>query len=265
MSDYRNKLLNILKDLKENHNIACLKAEFGEEGSSLEETAFLKELASAENLDFTVKIGGCEALRDALNAKKIGADNIVAPMIESEYALQKFVKTIKTAYESNIPENLKLYINIETITGYNNLENILNCKELSEIEGIILGRTDMALSFNKTKDWVESDEMYKIAETIAALTHKFGKKIIIGGNISTTSTKFFKKLYPENIDKFETRKIIFDIKSADEINIAEGITKALKFELTWLEYKKEFFNSLTAEDKKRMESLKDRCSIPITD
>ena len=264
MSYSDNKLLDILKDLKENHNICGIKAEFGEEGINYEEASFLKGLASDADLNFTIKIGGCEALRDIKDAKKLDANTIVAPMIESEYACQKFIKAVETAYNMNIPKDLKLYINIETITGYKNLENILHHKDFSVIEGIIMGRTDFTLSLGMTKNQTDCNDLYEIAENIANLAHKNGKKFIVGGNISADSVNFLKKLYPNNIDKFETRKVIFDINNLDENKLHEGIIKALEFELVWLNYKKEVYDSMTTEDYKRIENLEAKCNFIIT-
>ena len=105
----------LLYELKNNYNAAGLKAEFESEGASYEEVEELKQLSLQSGLPLTLKIGGCGALRDMINAKKIGVNAIVAPMIESKYALNKFIQTYRTVYKEF---NIDLYINIETETGY---------------------------------------------------------------------------------------------------------------------------------------------------
>ena len=39
-----------------------------------------------------MKVGGCEALRDMYEARVIGVDRVVGPMVESPWALHKFVR-----------------------------------------------------------------------------------------------------------------------------------------------------------------------------
>ena len=72
-----------LQDLRENHHVNGVKAEFEAEGTRLEEAMRLKEVVSAAGLGLTIKIGGCEALRDMYEARVIGVERIVGPMVES--------------------------------------------------------------------------------------------------------------------------------------------------------------------------------------
>jgi len=46
-------------------------------------------------LDLTVKIGGVEAKTDFNLSIDIGVDSVVAPMVESEFALSKFTSFLK--------------------------------------------------------------------------------------------------------------------------------------------------------------------------
>ena len=93
------KMVDSLIDLKENYNVLAIKAEFEAEGTSFEEAMRLKELTLKAGLDFSLKIGGCEAIKDMLEAKKIDINSLIAPMIESSYALKKFYRKRKTKYK----------------------------------------------------------------------------------------------------------------------------------------------------------------------
>ena len=66
------KMVDVLLDLKENHHVAGIKAEFEAEGTRLEEALRLKEVVTRAGLDLTIKVGGCEAIKDMYDARTIG-------------------------------------------------------------------------------------------------------------------------------------------------------------------------------------------------
>ena len=86
------QMVDKLIDLKENHNIIGVKAEFEAEGMRFDEALRLKDITAKAGLDLTIKIGGCEAIKDMFDARTIGVSAIVAPMIETPYAMKKYVK-----------------------------------------------------------------------------------------------------------------------------------------------------------------------------
>lgn len=232
--------MNLSENLKQNFHAVGLKAEFESEGSTYEEVLALKKLGDKNNLPIVLKIGGCGALRDIEEAKKIGVSSIVAPMIESKYALNKFIETVRKVYSED--EKINLYINIETITGFNAIDEIINDKDFRYIKGIVLGRNDLAKSIEINN--VEDNKILDIAKTISEKIKD--KEFIIGGKISEQSLSFIKKL---PITKFETRKVVLD-KNAD----IESINKAIEFEILWIKNK----NIKSIEDYKRLENLEKR-------
>ena len=82
MNTLERKMVNLLRNLKENHHVVGVKAEFEAEGTRIEEALRLKEVLMKVDLGLTLKIGGCEAIRDIHEARVIGVARIVAPMIE---------------------------------------------------------------------------------------------------------------------------------------------------------------------------------------
>src|ERR1043165_426399 len=92
------KMVDILTDLRENHHCEGVKAEFEAEGTRLEEALRLKEVVTKAGIDLTIKIGGCEALKDMYDARSIGVTRIVGPMIETAYALKKFLACANIAF-----------------------------------------------------------------------------------------------------------------------------------------------------------------------
>lgn len=250
-------MLNILMDLKENHHASAIKAEFEDEGSSFREARLLKELAAKTNLDLTIKIGGCGALNDVYEAKNIGVHTIVSPMIESPYALKKFLQTIKTAYSDTI-EQPDLFINIETIMGYKNFDGILSIPEAKDLTGIVVGRFDMAKSIDLTCKDINCEKIFEVVNDLAVRIKKLNKKFFVGGSISKDSINFFNRLPENSLNGFETRKVIFDANYVLKDQDIEGILKAIKFEIMWIRNKEILYGTLQEKDFKRLEILEKR-------
>src|SRR3990167_260270 len=116
MNILEKKMVAVLQDLKENHNVVGVKAEFEAEGTRLEEAMRLKEVVSKAGLDLTIKIGGCEAIKDMYEARVIGVSRIVAPIVETPYALKKYLAATKLVFSAEEREEVIFLVNIETIT-----------------------------------------------------------------------------------------------------------------------------------------------------
>lgn len=245
------QIIEILTELKNDFGMLSLKSEFEDEGASFEETTLLKNFADEVKTELAVKIGGCSAIFDIQQTQKIGANSIIAPMIESEYALKKFIESVKSACLDIIPD---LYINIETLTGYKFLQDIINSKYFDKVNGLVLGRTDMTESMGENPDFKDSDKMLKIAKEISNSVLSKNKQFIIGGGISSKSIDFLKSL---NISKYETRKVIFHPDNLKTSGIT-AINKALEFEILWLNYIDENIHNLTSNQRQRLNVIKSR-------
>jgi hypothetical protein len=82
---------------------------------------------------------------------------------------------------------------------------------------------------------------------------------VIGGGVSAESLSFFNELTQNTLDKFETRKVLFDARKATLANGGDkGILKAVGFELMWLKNKRNFYGMIYAEDQNRIEMLQHR-------
>ena len=88
------ELKKILIKLKE---IGCsgIKISYEDEGALLNEVISMRYLTASTGISLSIKIGGCEAKRDIVDCLNISCDSIVAPMIESAFALNKFSSSLK--------------------------------------------------------------------------------------------------------------------------------------------------------------------------
>lgn len=260
MNNIERKMVDQLKDLKENHHAIGIKAEFEAEGTRLEEALRLKEVITKAGLDLTIKIGGCEALKDMYDSRSIGVTRIVGPMIETPYALKKFLACANLAFPEDERGDVDFLINVETISTVKNFEDMLKLPNISELKGIVIGRVDMTGSLGLTREHINSDEIGSICKDVLAKAKAFnGMECVIGGGVSAESLPFFDKHTHGNLDKFETRKVLFDAKKATLSNGGDkGILKAVGFELMWLKNKRNFYGMIYKEDETRIEMLQKR-------
>lgn len=266
MNKLEKKMLNTLLDLKENHHVVGVKAEFEAEGTRMEEALRLKEVVTRAGLELTIKIGGCEAIKDMLDARLIGVNTIVAPMIETAYAMKKYVQATNFVFPEEERKDIQFLINIETITGFNNIDDMIASEYFKQVDGVVLGRVDMTGSMGLSRDDINTDAIFDIANQVAQKTIANNKEMVIGGGVSAQSLPFFKKLPQGALNRFETRKIIFDAQKAikDE-NADKGILKAVGFELMWLRNKREFYGMIYKEDEARLKLLESRYKKLIED
>ena len=257
MNDIEQKMKESLIDLKENHHVIGVKAEFEAEGTRMVEAMRLKEIVTRAGLELTIKIGGCEAVKDMHEAKFIGAETICAPMIESRYAMQKYIKAVHFVFPKEERNRIKTFINLETITGFSNFEDMMSSPDFSEIDGIVLGRVDLCLSLGYTREEINEEEIFGYAEKLSAALADRKKIFCIGGGVSAYSMPFFRRL--KYLSRFETRKIIFDAKAMCAApDAGKGILKAVGFELMWLKNKQGLYSSILEEDSQRIAMLEAR-------
>lgn len=251
-------MVTLLKDLKENHHVTGVKAEFEAEGTRLEEALRLKEVLMKAGLGLTLKIGGCEAIRDMYEARVIGVARIVAPMIETPYALEKFLGAIDLAIPPDEKDDIAIAINIETESACANLDAMLKVADIKKLSGIVIGRTDLSRSLGMTAQDVNSDKTCSFAKTVIDKAKNLNLVIGIGGGVSAEALPFFRGLKEGHLDYYETRKVMFGCPGALGADAGTGILKALQFELYWLENKRDFYRLISAEDEQRIKTLESR-------
>lgn len=258
------KCVKILTDLIENEGLIGIKTSFEDEGALFNETIRLKEVCNQAKTKVTLKIGGPEAIRDLKDSMIIGVKGIVAPMVESEFGLKKFIQATKSHIPEDILSSLQLNVNIETVTAIQNADSMLNAQEADELYGVTVGRVDLVSSMGKDRNYVNSDEVYKMARSVFAKAKEKGLKACLGGAVSTDSLAFLKKMHSEGLlDKFETRYAIFD-PSITLKNLSRALSKAQMFEYEWLMSKYEYYTLAANQDINRIKMIQDRINQSIS-
>ena len=230
--------------------IIGLKAEFEAEGSTFEEIAGLCSLANKLPLGLTIKIGGCEAVTDLVQSLALAPSQIVAPMIESPFAVQKFGQMIS---KWDPERSTRRLINVETVQAVENIRNILDACDTHGIDGLVIGRGDLAESLGMSRRSVDSKEIQEIASLVLEEAESHNLFVGIGGGVSAASIDGLIELAQhENFHYFETRKVLIDIRDED---VREDIRSALAFELSWLEERATRASLVSDADVGRIERL----------
>jgi 4-hydroxy-2-oxoheptanedioate aldolase len=257
MNSLEKKMVMLLTELREHHNVVGVKAEFEAEGTRQEEAMRLKEVSLKAGLGMTLKIGGCEAIRDMFEASDLGVEHLVAPMVETPYALKKYLGALKIAFTEEQRDDIDFLINLETITACNNFAEMLKLPEIGKLSGIVLGRVDLTGSMNLTRDAVNSDQIRATCLDMAAKAKAHGKTVVVGGGVSVHSLPFFRSFPKGHIDRYETRKVVFGCPGALE-NHETAFLKAVEFEIMWLKNKKSYYTQISKEDDVRLSMMEER-------
>lgn len=256
MNKLERQMIDLLKDLKNNYNVTGIKAEFEAEGTRIEEAMRLKDITTTVGLGLNIKIGGCEAIKDMLDAVSLGAQRIIAPMVETPYALQKFVKAAQLVFAETL-DQVELLVNIETEVAANNFAAMLQLPEIKYLRGVVIGRVDMVGSMSLGRDQINSDRVRDLSMQLAAQAKTKGLAVVVGGGVSIDSIPFFKAFPKGNLDRFETRKVIFGCPAALN-NPEDAFIKAVKFELMWLNNKRNYYSAIAREDEDRITLMENR-------
>jgi len=252
------KMVDVLKDLRKNFHVVGLKAEFEAEGTRLEEALRLKEVCMMADLGLTIKIGGCEALRDMYECRVIGVDRVVAPMVESAYSLEKFLGAAKMAFPEDERKEVVFAVNVETISACRVFDEMLALPSIGLLGGVVMGRVDLTGSMKIGREAINSPEVFDITRDLLCKAKTKSLETAIGGGVSAHSLPFFRDLPAGILDRYETRKVIFGCPDALGTNAEKGILKAVGFELLWLKNKRDYYKSIAEEDTQRINMIESR-------
>lgn len=263
MNYLEKRLVEIGKSLRQDFGAVGVKAEFEAEATHPDELKRLVDIAHCADLKLAIKVGGCEARRDIAEARQFGADFVIAPMIETQYALDKFQGAIRAEFAPESIETKKFLINIETFSSFGELPGMLTRLAVpsAPVSGIVFGRSDYCGSIGVSKDDINSPHIMQVVEEAAQMTRKAGLEFVVGGGVSPDSINPLRAVSEILLSRFETRKVVFDGDSIDLKEISQGLTAAIKFELIWLEAKMSFYSNLVAEDRQRIDTLNARWGL----
>lgn len=263
MNNYEKRMLAILSEGKERHGIVAVKAEFEAEGTRVDELLRLLEIARRAGVKVGLKVGGCEAVRDLIECRQFGVDYIIAPMVETPYALTKYAAAIAKVFPADERADIDFLVNVETCTAFENLQVISEIAGMENI-GLVFGRVDFAGSLGHDRSFVNTPEMTSYVLRTAEMAEIHGIDLVVGGGVSPESIKPLRHVRKTKLDRFETRKVIFDAAVLDADAVEAGLAAAIEFELLWLKNKRDYYVGIGAEDEKRIAMMENRQQVKVS-
>jgi hypothetical protein len=260
MNQTEKRMLDTLKRGRDHFGVVAVKAEFEAEGTRPEEFQRLLELALRADLKVALKIGGCEAVSDLLATHVYGVDYVIAPMVETPYALRKFIEA-KDKTHGRAEQRTQFLFNLETETTLRNLDEMIPVAK-GAVAGIVFGRVDFTLSRGLPRGAINERAITEAVLTAASACSGAGLEFVLGGSVAVEAIPVLRQVRAVRLDRFETRKIIFDGAMATNRNLEDGIANAVAFELDWLRNKRDYYQSIAQEDASRIKMLEARVAPP---
>lgn len=255
-------MVDILRQGSEEFGVLATKAEFEAEGTRTDELLRLLEIANKAGVGMALKIGGCEAIRDMLEAKQFGVRYIVAPMVETPYALSKFIAAKDNVYAQEEQEDVSFLFNLETITAFNNLLPMVELAAANPgCDGVVFGRVDFSRSIGAGREGIESEQVTAAVESSAQACKHYDLDFVVGGAVSIDALDNLKRFKAIHLDRFETRKVVFSGAALESTDLDKALRQAVHFELLWLLNKQEYYGLMHREDQTRIEMLERRWQV----
>jgi hypothetical protein len=257
------KMVELLRRGKDLYGVLAVKAEFEAEGTRTDEILRLAEIARKADVKIGIKVGGCEALRDLMESKQLGVDYIIAPMVESPYALTKYIEARNKVYGPNERDYIRFLFNLETQLTFERLAEIAEVAKNYQggVDGIVFGRVDFTMSRKMSRDDINHADITNAVIETAKVAKSHGLELVVGGGVAREALSALREIKKTHLTRFETRKVIFSTEKLDMPIMERALEDTVNFELLWLTNKQDYYHSIAKEDAKRIEMMKKRLEI----
>ncbi|MES2492723.1 MAG: aldolase/citrate lyase family protein [Pseudomonadota bacterium] len=227
--------------------IISLKGEFEAEGLTRETIAAEAAFAARNGLPYLVKIGGCEAKSDLRFLMQQGIRSVVAPMIESAFAMRKYMEMVPDRAFDHVG------VTIETIDAVRNIEAILDAG--IKLKEVTVGRTDLTASYGGAH--VDCDETIAMVKAVGKAAHDRGLGLTMGGSINAKTVALLKvdEELRALVASVETRKCVMPVARFLEDG---ALADAFAIEEALLGLQLDFHGAIADAARARVDALRAR-------
>jgi citrate lyase beta subunit len=175
-------MLDMLRKGRDHYGVVAIKAEFEAEGTRPDELLRLLDLTARADLKLALKIGGCEAISDLHASKLYGAGYIIAPMVETPYALSKFADARDKVYGTGT-QTTRFLFNLETLSTLAALPAMLPIAA-ERLDGVVFGRVDFTLSQDLPRGAINERVITDAVLTTAQACRDHDLELVVGGSVA---------------------------------------------------------------------------------
>lgn len=228
-------------------HFTSLKGEFEAEGLSREDLAAEVAWAGRRGIDYLCKIGGCEAKSDLFFLERLGVTSVVAPMIESAFAMSKYMDALPGNHFRHVG------VTIETAGAVERIDQILEAGH--RLTNVTLGRSDLTASFGGSG--VDDGETMAKVRTVAQAAGARGLEVTMGGGVNARTRDLLRgdAELAQMIACVETRKVVIPVPAFLEDGVLE---RAIAIELDLLDLHSEPAGRGLEKARSRAEQIRSR-------
>ncbi|RMH59816.1 MAG: hypothetical protein D6679_00670 [Candidatus Hydrogenedentota bacterium] len=189
---------------------------------------------------FEMKIGGPAARGDLRLCRELGIRRVIAPMVESPYALRDYAAAAKEVFGTRIFRRFRLGtdktfwrrtawglgINIETVTALRVLDRILEEAQDRPVGQVTVGRSDLAKSAGEP---LEAEKVTRWTRRVIQAARHRGYVTSVGGGITPGRVRgLVEQVGPSCVN---TRNFAFEVARTGEQNLSNAVKAALEVEI----------------------------------
>ena len=198
-----------------------------------------------------------------LEARQFDVNYLITPMVETPYTLTKYIAANDKVFTQEERGDVKFLFNVETIAAYGYIDELVAIASAENgWDGIVFGRVDFSGSLGIGREGIKSNRVTEAGEDIAAKCRDARLEFVVGGAVSIDALTNLKRLHGVYLDRFQTRKVIFQSSALDSPKLEAALRQAVHFELLRLLNKREYYGLMYKENQKRLEMLESRWQVP---